>query len=219
MNCISFLHVSPGMHRNRFLIFEYLSLLFVKRIMNLKKQILDEHSKEQCQKIVNWVGSDKKKFNELFHLFLSGEYRVSQRSAWPLSYCVIAHPHFMEDNFEKLLGNLKKPNLHDSIKRNTVRLLQAVDIPEKHEGGVMEICFKYLESPKEAVAIKAFSLTVLEKLAKKYPAIVPEIKLIIEEYLPHQSAAFKSRAKKFHKSFSFRLRFFYDEFLLLTLLP
>ena len=170
--------------------------------MDLKKQILKEHSKEQCKKIVDWVGNDKKKFNELFHLFLSGEYRVTQRSAWPLSYCVIEHPHFMVDHFEELLGNLKKPGLHDSIKRNTVRLLQAVNIPAKHEGGVMEICFKYLESPKEAVAIKAFSLTVLEKLAKKYPALVPEIKLIIEEQLPHQSAAFISRAKEFMKAFS-----------------
>ena len=169
--------------------------------MDLKKQILKEHSKEQCNKIVNWVGSDKKKFNELFHLFLHSEYRITQRAAWPLSYCVIAHPHFMEHNYEELLGNLKKPNLHDSIKRNTVRLLQSVDIPEKHEGAVMEICFKYLESPDEAVAIKAFSLTVLGRLAKKYPEIVPEIKLIIEEQLPHQSAAFKSRAKNFMKAF------------------
>ena len=169
--------------------------------MDLKKQILKEHSKEQCNKIVNWVGSDKTKFNELFHLFLHGEYRITQRAAWPLSYCVIAHPHFMEHKYEELLANLKKPNLHDSIKRNTVRLLQSVAIPKKHAGAVMEICFKYLESPDEAVAIKAFSLTVLGRLAKKYPEIVPEIKLIIEEQLPHQSAAFKSRAKNFMKAF------------------
>lgn len=65
----------------------------------------------------------------------------------------------------------------------------------------MEICFKYLESPDEAVAIKAFSLTVPGRLAKKYPEIVPEIKLIIEEQLPYQSAAFKSRAKNFLKAF------------------
>ena len=170
--------------------------------MDLKKQILKEHSKEQCHKIVSWVGSDKNKFNELFHLFLHSAYRVTQRAAWPVSYCVIAHPHFMEHNYEALLANIRKPDLHDSIKRNTVRLLQSVDIPERHEGAVMEICFKYVESPREAVAIKAFSLTVLGKLAKKYPEIVPEIKLIIEEQLPHQSAAFKNRAKKFMKAFT-----------------
>jgi len=169
--------------------------------MDLEEEILKEHSKEQCNKIVKWVGNDKKKFTELFRLFLHSEYRVTQRAAWPLSYCVIAHPCFMKHHFQELLDNLQKSNLHDSIKRNTVRLLQTADIPEKHEGAVMEICFKYLESPVEAVAIKAFSLTVLGILAKKYPEIVPEIKLIIEEQLPHQSAAFKSRAKNFLKAF------------------
>ncbi|MEO8412977.1 MAG: hypothetical protein ABI472_04930 [Ginsengibacter sp.] len=170
--------------------------------MNLEEEILKEHSKKQCDKIVTWVGGDRKKFNQLFNIFLNGEYRVTQRAAWPLSYCAIVHPQFMEGNYEKLLNNLKKTGLHDSIKRNTVRLLQAIDIPTKYEGAVMEICFKYLESPGEAVAIKAFSLTVLGKLARKYPEIIPEIKLLVEEQLPHQSAAFKSRARLFLKSCS-----------------
>jgi hypothetical protein len=61
----------------------------------------------------------------------------------------------------------------------------------------MDICFSYLSSPTEAVAVKAFSLTVLGNLAKQYPDIIPEIKIIIEEQLPHQTAAFKVRAKAF----------------------
>ncbi len=169
--------------------------------MKLREEILKEHSKTQCSKIVNWVGTDQEKFNQLFKLFLHSEYRVNQRAAWPLSYCVIAHPCLIEDHYEELLENLKRPNLHDSIKRNTTRLLQAVDIPENYEGAVMEMCFKYLESPGEAVAVKAFSLTVLTKLAKRYAEIIPEIKLIIEEQLPHQSAAFKNRARAFMKAF------------------
>lgn len=66
----------------------------------------------------------------------------------------------------------------------------------------MSICFRYVESPTEAVAIKAFSLTVLSNLAKQYSAILPEIKLLIEEQLPNQKAAFKSRAKHLLEEFS-----------------
>ena len=167
--------------------------------MNLRLQILQEHTKENCQKIVHWVGDDPKRFNELFNLFLNGEYRITQRASWPVSYCVIAHPDLIKNNFKKLIANLDKPGIHDSIKRNTVRLLQSVDIPEKYEGAVMDICFSYVASPKEAVAIKAFSLTILGKFAKKYPEIIPEIKLLIEDQLPHQTAAFKSRSKKLLK--------------------
>ena len=81
--------------------------------MNLESTILQEHSKQQCNKIVQWVGNDQDRFNELFHLFLNSEYRVTKRAAWPLSYCAIAHPEFMNGNYEKLINNLKKPNLHD----------------------------------------------------------------------------------------------------------
>jgi len=157
---------------------------------------MQEHTKENCEKIVDWVGVDPKRFNELFDLFLNDEYRITQRAAWPMSYCVIAHPELIKNNFEKLIANLNKSGIHDSIKRNTVRLLQSVDIPKKYEGAVMDICFNYVASPKEAVAIKAFSLTILGNFAKKYPEIIPEIKLLIEDQLPHQTAAFKSRAKK-----------------------
>ncbi len=170
--------------------------------MDLRETILKEHSKKNCNTIVSWVGNNNKRFNQLFDLFLNDEYRVTQRAAWPLSYSAIAHPAFMNKNFEKLINNLRKPNLHDSIKRNTVRLLQEVQIPEKLEGAVMEMCFNYLAAPKETVAIKAFSLTVLSKFAKKYPEIIPEIKLLIEEQINHQSAAFKSRAKKFMTEFN-----------------
>lgn len=170
--------------------------------MNLRETILSEHSKSNCDKIVTWVGNNKKRFNELFDLFLNGEYREAQRAAWPLSDSAIAHPSLMKNNFGKLINNLNRTNLHDAVKRNTVRLLQQIEIPPKYEGEVMNICFQYLESPKEAVAIKAFSITTLSKLAKKFPEILPEIKLLIEEQSGSQSAAFKSRSKQLLKEHS-----------------
>ncbi|RYY65389.1 MAG: hypothetical protein EOO13_17280 [Chitinophagaceae bacterium] len=164
--------------------------------MKLEEEILKEHSAAQCAAIVARVGSSQKRFDGLFALFLNGEYRIVQRAAWPVSYCVEAHPFLIEPHFERLVKKLQEPNIHDAVKRNTVRLLQHVNIPEIWEGAVMDTCFRFVESPVEAVAIKAFSLTVLGKLAKKYPEIIPELKMIIEDQLPSQTAAFKSRAGK-----------------------
>lgn len=169
--------------------------------MELRDTILQEHSKEQCNKIVAWVGGSQQRFDELFNLFLNDEYRVMQRAAWPVSYCVEAHPNFIGGHFAELIKNLQRPKVHNSIKRNSTRLLQHVNIPKKYQGEVMNICFQYLESPTEAVAIKAFSLTVLGNLARLYPDILPEIKVLIEEQLPHQTAAFKSRANRLLKEF------------------
>ena len=168
-------------------------------VFNLREQILKEHSKAQCSKIVNWVGASQQRFDELFNLFLNDEYRVVQRAGWPVSYCVIAHPVFITGHWNKLIKNLQKPNLHDAVKRNSIRLLQDITIPKKYQGRLMDICFNYLASPTEAIAVKAFSLGVLTNLAQQYPGIVPEIKLIIEEQLPGQTPALATRAAKFFK--------------------
>jgi len=170
--------------------------------MKLRETILKAHSKANCNRIVKWVGNDQKKFDELFDLFLNDEYRVVQRAGWPISYCVEKYPALIQKHYAKLLKNLNKKGIHDAVKRNSVRLLQHVDIPEKFHGEVMDLCFRYLSSPTEAVAIKAFSITVLQNLARKYPEILNEIKLVIEERWDYETVAFKTRAKKLLKEFS-----------------
>ena len=167
--------------------------------MKLREQILKEHSKANCNAIVQWIGNSQQRFDQLFDLFLKDEYRVVQRAAWPLSYAVMAHPEFIKKHFSKLLKNLDKPGIHNSVKRNTVRLLQDIQIPEKFQGQVMDICFGYISSPTEFVAVKAFALTVLENLSKKYPEIRSELKTIIEDRWDYESAAFRARGKKILK--------------------
>ncbi|MCP9751407.1 hypothetical protein [Ferruginibacter sp. HRS2-29] len=170
--------------------------------MDLRHKLLAAHSRQQCDDIVAWVGADQKRFDELFKLFLNDEYRIVQRSAWPVSYCVQAHPNLITKHYPKLIAKMQENDQPDAVKRNGARLLQHVDIPEKYCGSIMDLCFQLVASPDEAVAIKAFSLTVLGNLAKKYPDIIPEIKLLIEEQFGDEKPAFKSRALKLLKMFN-----------------
>ena len=165
----------------------------------LREQIVKEHSKAACVRIVKWVGDDQKRFDELFDLFLHAEYHVVQHAAWPVSYCVIAHPQLINKHWKSLLFILKQPHIHNAVKRNSMRFLQEVDIPEKYQGTIMDICFKYLESPAEAIAVRAFSLTVLANLSKLYPEIIPEVRTVLEQQFPKMSAAVKVRARPFMK--------------------
>lgn len=164
--------------------------------MNLRSEILDEHSKAKTNKIIEWVGNSQQRFDELINLFLGDEYRITQRAGWPLSYIAIDHPQLVKKHLPVLVKTLRKEKLHNAVKRNIVRFLQEIPIPEKLQGDVMDCCFRFISDPAEAVAVKAFSLTILEKLAKDYPEIKNELKIIIEERWPYETAAFHSRAKK-----------------------
>ncbi len=165
-------------------------------MMDLKRAILADFSKAQCGAIVRYIGDKQDRFDELVKLFLNEEYRVVQRAAWPLSYCVIAHPELIKKHIRKMILNLKKQGLPEAVKRNTVRFLQKVEIPASLHGETMNICFRLLWDPQEAVAVKVFSMTVLSRLAILYPEIIPEIKMTLEDQWPDQTAAFKNRARK-----------------------
>jgi hypothetical protein len=167
--------------------------------MDLLKAIEKEHSKSQCEKIVQYVGGDKDRFAQLMQLFLKGEYRVTQRAGWPLSICVENHPELITPWFKQILPLLKKPDAHIAVVRNVVRMLQYVTIPKRFHGQVMNECFEFVADNNTAPAIKAFSLTILENLSAEYPDIKPELKGIIEERWPYETAAFHSRAKKILK--------------------
>jgi hypothetical protein len=53
--------------------------------MDLREEILKEHSRRQALKIAGWIGNDSKRFSMLVDLFLHDEYRVVQRAGYPLS--------------------------------------------------------------------------------------------------------------------------------------
>ncbi len=168
--------------------------------MILAEEILKEHSKNQCNRIVDWIGDNQDRFDQLFKLFLHGNDKETQRASWPLGYAVSSHPQLISKHWKSLLKYLQKPNLHNAIKRNSIRCITYTEIPEKYRGTVMDTCFRFLESPAEAVAVKVHSLVVLKNLSVFYPEIIPEMKLLVEAQVNGQTAGFKSCARKVLKN-------------------
>lgn len=164
--------------------------------MNLAEEILKEHSRKQKDKIVNYVGNDPKRFARLIDVFLQGPYRVTQRAAWPLSYCVENYPGLLKPHFRKILKQLGEQNIHDSVKRNTLRMLQFVRVPKVHQGVTIDLCFGFLTDAKEAIAIRVFAMTVLANITKEVPELKNELIPLIEDQIPYASAGFLSRGAK-----------------------
>jgi hypothetical protein len=167
--------------------------------MDLLILLRAEHSKKQTDRIVTYIGGDKERFATLINLFFKGEYRITQRAAWPLSYCVREHPELIDPYYRQLLDNLGRKDIHVAVIRNTVRLLQDVSIPKRWHGRVMSICFDFVADPETPIAVKAFSLTILSNLSADYPEIRGELKLLIGDQWEQATPAFRSRAKKILK--------------------
>ncbi len=164
--------------------------------MDLEKELLQKQTLLRCNRIIKWVGKDETRFALLVKLFFKGDYRLTQHASWPMSYCVREYSDLAKPYFGKFISHLSDRNAHPAAKRNIVRLLQFAKIPKRYHGKLMNSCFRFIGDPAEAIAVKAFSLTILDNLSIDYPEIQPEIKTIIEERWAFETPAFRSRAKK-----------------------
>lgn len=164
--------------------------------MNLQSEILKEHSKRQVVKIAGWIGNDRKRFKQLMELFLDGDPLVSQRFAWPVGYCGEKHPELIPPWLPAMLKKMQEKDVHCAVKRNVTRTLQYIEIPRTHLGKVVTVCFNELADPGSPIAVRVFSMYVLAKIAKREPAIINELKLTIEQMLPHATAKLHACSKK-----------------------
>ncbi len=163
--------------------------------MNLRDEILAEHSKLQTKKIVDWVGDDPKRFDELMRLFLGDVYRITQRSGWPLSNCIEKYPELVKPYFLQLLKQLERDDVHIAVKRNVVRLLQFVEIPKRYEGRIFDACYRLLDDASEPVAVRVFSMTVAAKIAKNSPELLDELRLVAMKYPDLMTPGFRARMR------------------------
>jgi hypothetical protein len=164
--------------------------------MNLREEILKEHSRRQAEKIAGWIGNDKKRFNLLIDLFLHDEYRVVQRSGYPLSIVADKYPKLAEENIHLLVKRLYDEGTHPAVRRNVMRILQFVNIPKKLHAKVINFCFGYLSDPNETIAVRCFSITVLIKIVKIYPEMKNEAAIVIQQAVKGSTMGMKVRIKR-----------------------
>ncbi len=156
-----------------------------------------EHSRKQRDLVVNWIDTDTEKISAAMHVLCHHPYRAVQRVAWVIDGVAEKHPELIVPHLEALMRRLDKKPLPDAVKRNIIRILSFVSLPEEIHSKAVHTCFEYLSSPSEPIAVRAFAISVLYRLSKIYPEIKTELKELLElelEKLP--SPGIKSRAQK-----------------------
>jgi hypothetical protein len=162
----------------------------------LKTMILAEHSFANSQRIVRWIGHEQARFDLLMQLFLENEYRVTQRAAMSISHFFDKNPDFFQNWLPKMVDFMKKKDAHDAVKRNVLRILQTINLPDELLGEIADCTFRFAADPNEPGAIRCFSMSVAWRICQKEPELSPELRHIIEENLPHATTAFKNRGGK-----------------------
>src|SRR5690606_28069393 len=115
-----------------------------------------------------------------------------------ISYVAEAHPEAVCPYLPALTECLNDTAAPVALRRNVMRVMQFLLIPESLHDIVLNHAFSFLQDENETVAVRAFSMTVIQRISVHYPELQNELKLILEHALAHQelSPGFINRAKK-----------------------
>jgi hypothetical protein len=168
--------------------------------MNLVDELRKRHSKTIKDRIVRYIGSDAKRFNELVKIFVGNDDLLTRWAGWPLSDVVRKHPAMIAPHLKQVLKLVDRPKAHEAVKRDVMRLLQFIDIPGKLAGLAFDKAFTLFSDSGEAIAVRVFAMQVMADVAMKEPGLKNEVILAIEADLPYGSPAYRSRARRLLKT-------------------
>ncbi len=167
--------------------------------MNIAHKLAEGHSKQITTEIVKYIGNNPARFKELVNYFLGNDVLISQRASWALGDAVCGQPDMANPFHRILIDCLKNPENHNSIRRNIVRIYQAANIPNDYEAELYDVCLNFIADTDEAIAVRAFSIRVCERVIEKYPEMANELVEIIKANISIWSSGLKSRGSKFLK--------------------
>ena len=77
--------------------------------------------------------------------------------------------------------------------RSLLGLLSILNPPGDHSGLLFDFCYSIVESPKSAIAHKAYAITILYNISVKEPELKPELITLFEEQRETESAGIRSK--------------------------
>jgi len=162
---------------------------------DFRKLLLKGNSRSYTDFVVDIVNKRPELISELWDIFLSIEEPVSRRAAWAIDIATEEKPDWVIPFLPKLVDSLSAFD-HDGYKRHGLKLISRVPFAPDSEGVLMDLCFKWLLSPVESVAVKMYCMIILYRISQKESDILQELFDTIEFQLPNATPGFRNIGKK-----------------------
>lgn len=147
--------------------------------------ILTDSSRSLMDYTAAMAADDPVLFKELLDLAYRQESPLSMRAARVADLCCERNPELIRPYLVALVRNL--PDLKDmSVKRIFMHILIRHSWVEDEEamGKLVDILFRWLMDDKQAIAIKAYAMMILENISGVLPDLKGELIAVLEESIP-----------------------------------
>jgi 8-oxo-dGTP diphosphatase len=148
---------------------------------------------------VEWIAASAVEnpaiFRKLFGYSFSPDKKLAFHSSWALAKVVDNHPDLFIDYLAQIIESLEKLE-NESTLRSFLRILTFSDmsgLSSRDHGLLADYCFSALRSLTSAIAVKAYSMEIIYKIALIYPGLVHELAATISMLQGEGSAGIVAR--------------------------
>ena len=170
----------------------------MSKLTTLEDLLLVENSRRNTDLLANLINEKPELFDELFTLFLKDQEPVSRRAAWVADVVTEKHPKWLNHRIDEMVSRLGTFT-HDGMKRQSLRMLSRSKFPEAQLGQLITLCFNWLTSAEESVAVKMFSMEILYRISQQEKEIKKELADSIEWRMQEETPGFRSHGSKLLK--------------------
>jgi hypothetical protein len=153
-----------------------------------------DSSRLNADLLVEKFEEDSEVFRILLDIMYRDTYPLSMRSSRVIWLIAKKYPAFIRPYLAEMIMKLPEFRV-DAVRRNILSILSEVPLPEIDLGKLFDLCYSWLDSDKEPVAIRGNSITVLYQISEKEPELKGELIELFESQLPCSSRGIEARIK------------------------
>lgn len=162
---------------------------------DLKSMVGNLMGKKEAEWLADTAVENSEILRKLLEYSFSKDKKLAFRASWALSKVYDKYPGLTHADLQLMIGSLESID-NESVQRSFLRMISMSDlnsVDRKQQGILADHCFKMLNSGFSAIAIKAYSMEIIYKLAIIYPELANELSSTISMLQGEGSAGILAR--------------------------
>jgi hypothetical protein len=162
--------------------------------------LLVESSRKLMEILAEQAGDDKHNFAGLITLSLAGKGVYSARATRVAALCNEVYPKLFGPHIKRVI--LALPTIKpEGALRETLRMLYSHldEIKDEEAGRLIDFCFNKLQQEDSAIAIKYYSMDILEYYCRQLSGLQPEFMAVLESLLHSEQGTIKRKVGRIIK--------------------
>lgn len=155
------------------------------------------HGRKEAEWLAELAAEKEDVLFRLINFSFSDDNRLSSKASWSLSKVHDKHPGTLAPFIPMIIGSLDRLET-ESVKRSFMKIISLSDITvlnRKNQGILADYCFRMLRSGFSSIAVKAYSMEIIYRLAQVYPELTGELAETINLLQDEKSAGILAKGR------------------------